>query len=201
MVSLTLIVAATLTNGIGQGARLPWRLPLEMAYFARVTKTAPAEHVNALIMGRKTWESIPKSRRPLTGRVNIVITSNTNYDDMYSSLPTFVKSDLHAALSCVAQNPTAVQIHRCFIIGGASAYRDALTLNPTSPDSPIVDHILLTRILSPAFEGCDVFFPDITGWKQTSHADLEAWTGFDVAQGVQKENGVEYEFQMWVRDA
>lgn len=80
MASLTIIVAATCTNGIGQGARLPWRLPAEMAYFARVTKAAPPECANAVIMGRKTWESIPKSRRPLVDRYNVIITSDPKYD-------------------------------------------------------------------------------------------------------------------------
>ena len=80
MAPLTLVVAATYTNGIGQGSRLPWRLPSEMAYFARVTKAAPPEYANAVIMGRKTWESIPKSRRPLVDRANVVITHNPKYD-------------------------------------------------------------------------------------------------------------------------
>lgn len=79
MTSLTLIVAATLTNGIGQGSRLPWRLPQEMAYFARVTTAAPEGSANAVIMGRNTWESIPPKFRPLKQRKNIVISSNADY--------------------------------------------------------------------------------------------------------------------------
>lgn len=43
------------------------------------------------------------------------------------------------------------------------------------------------------------FLSDETQWERASHADLQAWVGFDVAEGVQEENGVEYEFQMWVR--
>lgn len=80
MVPLTLVVAATRTNGIGQGALLPWRLPLELAYFARITKNAPPGQINHVIMGRKTWESIPKKRRPLVDRINIIVTHNTEYD-------------------------------------------------------------------------------------------------------------------------
>ena len=45
-----------------------------MAYFARVTRRAPPAHINALLMGRKTWESIPAALRPLRGRVNVVVT-------------------------------------------------------------------------------------------------------------------------------
>jgi len=202
---LTLIVAATLTNGIGQGSHLPWRLPSEMKYFAHITKEAPSEHANAVVMGRKTWESIPKKFRPLINRVNVIISRNEQYDlgPSQSPLPSYVEPNLDAALSRVIRAPLCAKIHRRFIIGGASVYKESLALEPTSPALTVVDRILLTRILSPAFEGCDVFFPefrDIPGWSQASHADLEAWAGFEVAKGVQEENGVEYEFQMWVRD-
>lgn len=89
--SVTLIVAATMNNGIGSSGRLPWRLPREMAYFAKVTTTVPetassendgtyqAENIsgkNAVIMGRSTWESIPQAFRPLKGRVNIILSRN-----------------------------------------------------------------------------------------------------------------------------
>lgn len=79
MSSLTLIVAATAANGIGQGARLPWRLPQEMAYFARVTSSAPEGSTNAVLMGRNTWESIPPKFRPLKNRVNVIISRNAEY--------------------------------------------------------------------------------------------------------------------------
>lgn len=80
--SVTLIVAATLHNGIGATGRLPWRLPNEMAYFAKVTTGTPATSEanagekagkNVVIMGRTTWESIPTKFRPLKGRINIVL--------------------------------------------------------------------------------------------------------------------------------
>lgn len=80
MSRLTLIVAATKTNGIGQNGGLPWRLPKEMSYFARATTTAPEGRINAVIMGRNTWESIPKKFRPLKDRVNVVLTGKEGYD-------------------------------------------------------------------------------------------------------------------------
>jgi len=85
MSRLTLIVAVTKSNGIGQNARLPWRLPKEMAYFAQVTSNAPDGRSNALIMGKNTWESIPKKVRPLKNRVNIVISRNKDYE-LYAQL-------------------------------------------------------------------------------------------------------------------
>ena len=96
-------------------------------------------------------------------------------------------------------------IHRSLIIGGASLYYDTLKLAPTGPS--FVDRILLTRIISPAFEDCDVFMPnfervgELQGhpWRRVGHNELEDWVGFKVAEGIQEEKGVKYEFQMWVR--
>lgn len=68
-----------------------------------------------------------------------------------------------------------------------------------------MDRILLTRVLSPDFE-CDVFLDNFLRekkdggeWRRTSHDALKEWVGFEVPEGEQEENGVKYEFQMWVR--
>jgi dihydrofolate reductase len=58
---------------------MPWRLSKDMQYFKNVTSTAPEGKRNAVIMGRKTWESIPVKFRPLTDRINVVITRNPSY--------------------------------------------------------------------------------------------------------------------------
>lgn len=79
--SLTLVVAATRTNGIGISSRgLPWRLPKEMAYFVHATSEAPPGTMNAVVMGRKSWESIPTKFRPLKNRLNVVISSQKDYN-------------------------------------------------------------------------------------------------------------------------
>ncbi|MCO5585268.1 hypothetical protein L7F22_039201 [Adiantum nelumboides] len=74
--SLFAIVAVTRTNGLGVNGQLPWRLSREMAHFRKAT-SALGEYegtkMNAVIMGRKTWQSIPPKFRPLKGRVNVVI--------------------------------------------------------------------------------------------------------------------------------
>ncbi len=72
------IVACTRDGGIGKEGRLPWKLSGDMAYFKRVTldtEDVPGAR-NAVIMGRKTWESIPKSFRPLADRLNVVLSRN-----------------------------------------------------------------------------------------------------------------------------
>lgn len=79
MIRLSIIVAATTVNGIGKNGRLPWHIREDMRFFAHVTQNAPEGTQNAVIMGRKTWESIPAKNRPLSKRLNIVISNNPNY--------------------------------------------------------------------------------------------------------------------------
>lgn len=75
--SLSVIVATTSRGGIGKDGALPWTLPEDMAHFKKVTTALPpgvVDRSNAVIMGRKTWESIPEKFRPLPGRINVVLT-------------------------------------------------------------------------------------------------------------------------------
>lgn len=134
MRSFSIVVAADEAGGIGKDGRLPWRLPGDMAYFKRLTTEVPtAGQRNAVIMGRKTWESIPPRFRPLTDRLNIVITSNPALE-----LPADVirAESFEAALKRVA---TVNGLARVFVIGGAQVYRQALT-------NPGLASIYLTRV-------------------------------------------------------
>ncbi len=75
------VVAATKDMGIGKDGGLPWRLPGEMAYFKQLTASVgdpTSEARNAVIMGRKTWESLPGKFRPLPGRVNVVLSRSAS---------------------------------------------------------------------------------------------------------------------------
>ena len=118
--------------------------------------------------------------------------------------PAILQASLQAGIQTATDYPN---IHRQFIIGGASIYKEALQL-PSSPSRTSVDRILLTRVLSPSFEDCDVFMPEFRDlksekgsllWERAEHNELEEWVGGEVPSGVQEENGVKYEFQMWTR--
>ena len=86
-----MIVATCQDNGIGRDNNLPWRLKSELAYFAKMTKTTQDfSKQNAVLMGRKTWQSIPARIKPLRNRVNIVL----------SSLPMAEISDSENVLVC-----------------------------------------------------------------------------------------------------
>lgn len=128
---------------------------------------------------------------------------------MYRSVgpeaPAVLAKDLQSALEVIEkQKPTEKPVHRGFIIGGASLYSETLSLS--SATSASVDRVLLTRILSPNFDECDTFMPnflevgDGKQWTRASHDALQEWVGFDVPEGVQEENGISYEFQMWTRN-
>ncbi|EIN13773.1 hypothetical protein PUNSTDRAFT_140236 [Punctularia strigosozonata HHB-11173 SS5] len=201
---LTLIVAATVNNGIGKNGTLPWRLPKEMQYFARVTSEAPEGELNAVVMGRNTWESIPAKFKPLKQRLNIIISSKKEYQLMPPGAAVTAPISLQPSLQAVINKlATPSSLHRVFVIGGASIYREALALPPTSP--VYVDRVLLTRVISPEFEECDVFMPDFQGeaegkaWRRATHEDLRTWVNWEVPEGPQEENGMAYEFQMWIR--
>lgn len=140
---LDIIVAIDANNGIGKDNTIPWKLPPDMKRFAQITsKTLDPEKQNAVIMGRKTWESIPERFRPLPNRVNLVLTlSNTEFPGAVAV------HSLHNALNIVARDPT---IERVFVIGGAEVYKRALEH---------ADGIYVTA-LSSNYD-CDVVFPQI----------------------------------------
>ncbi|ORY69701.1 dihydrofolate reductase [Pseudomassariella vexata] len=198
-VELTLVLAATRNMGIGRAGTLPWTgLKKEMAYFAR-----PPSALNAVIMGRKTWDSIPPKFRPLKGRLNIVI-SRSHPDVAPEQMEVDVQtepvkvSSLQKALEYL-RGSSAAKEGKVYVIGGAQIYGAALELKEKE-----TKRILLTRVMSD-FE-CDTFFPlelsegQAGGrWVKKSKAALDAWTGETVPEGVQEENGTRYEFQMWER--
>ena len=131
------IIAAVATNGvIGHQGRLPWHLPADLARFKELTTG------HALIMGRKTFESIG---RALPGRRSVVLTS----DGGYRAQGVTLAASLAGAVEACAGEQEA------FVIGGASVYAEALA---------VAGRAYITRVDS-APEG-DTFFPDtdLAGW-------------------------------------
>ncbi|KAJ2718623.1 hypothetical protein GGI07_005674 [Coemansia sp. Benny D115] len=197
--TLTLIAAIAASNrGIGSRGKLPWKLPGDLAYFNGVTSQAPPNHLNACILGRVTWDFIPKRFRPLDNRYNIVISSNPDLLADEQPPHTVVLPSVAQALEHVAQinasNDSALKIHRVFICGGHGIYKEALEMTETHPVQ-----ILLTEVQLADASACDAFFPefDRDRFVRQPHARLEQVAARKVASGTQSENGIDYEFVLY----
>ena len=117
------VVAATRDMGIGKDGKLPWRLPSDLKFFKELTMTTsdPGKK-NAVVMGRKTWESIPPKYRPLPGRLNVVLTRSGNFD-IATAEDVVTCGNIPSALKLLAESPYSLSIERVFIIGGGQILR------------------------------------------------------------------------------
>ncbi|MEO0530109.1 MAG: dihydrofolate reductase [Planctomycetota bacterium] len=150
---LALIVAAAENGVIGRDGGLPWRLPADLARFKRLTMG------HAMIMGRKTYESIG---RPLPGRVSIVLTRDENWRPEHDKV--LVANTLEAAREA-ASRAEGVEADEAFVIGGGEIYRLAL---------PGADRVELTRVRV-EIDG-DTSFPELQPheWELTSTEERPA---------------------------
>lgn len=161
---LHLIFARAANGVIGDHNTLPWHLPEDMAHFKRTTLGCP------VIMGRKTWDSLPPKFRPLPGRLNVVV---SRQPDWQASGALGAASVAQAVQLC-AEHASAPA--HAWVIGGAQIYAQALPLASTA---------VVTEI-DAAFEG-DAFAPTFgPGWAETSREQHTA------------ANGLHYSFVTWI---
>ena len=116
------IVAATESRGIGKAGGLPWTgLKKDMAYFKRVTTASKEGKRNAVIMGRKTWESIPAKFRPLSERINVIVTRQNQFAEEAGLSDDVLTADsFESALEQLNTPEIAKEVGQIFVIGGAS---------------------------------------------------------------------------------
>jgi dihydrofolate reductase len=141
------IIAAVARNGvIGHDNQLPWRLPEDMKRFRDLTMG------HAVVMGRKTWDSLPAKYRPLPGRRNIVVSRNPGF----AAEGAEVADSIAGALKLAAEDP------EIFVMGGADLYAQAL---------PVADRLQLTEIDADC-EG-NVYFPPVDRfrWKEVERRE------------------------------
>lgn len=138
---LTLIAVVAQNGAIGRDNGLLWHLPEDLRHFRATTRG------RTVIMGRRTWESLPTAFRPLPGRKNIVLTRDTGFVAEGAS----VVHTLPEALAIAGSGEV-------FVIGGAELYRQAL---------PLAQRLVLTEVAEAA-EG-DAFFPVLAAgeWQET----------------------------------
>jgi dihydrofolate reductase len=178
------IVAMDLNKGIGKNNSIPWRIKEDMTYFKNMTTCPVLEEIwdiyknqrmieagdvlikksdiemNAVIMGRKTWDSLPPKFRPLPNRRNFVLsrTLQPNIPNCYTTLDEIME--------VISKDES---IKNTFVIGGAQIYEEALK-------HPACGDIFITQIAE-VYE-CDTFFPELLGtyrvtWGPTDFKDLK----------------------------
>ena len=160
---ISLLVAASSNHAIGKNNQLLWHLPKDLRYFKNLTWGM------VVIMGRKTFESVNK---PLPGRINIVITSQPdwNHEEVWVAHSLQHALDLARATHC----------KEIFVIGGGEIYRQSM---------PLAHKIYMTRVHA-ELDG-DTFFPEIApqDW------DLI----FSQENSADEKHAFSFRFETWIR--
>ncbi|KAK4836171.1 hypothetical protein QYF36_019452 [Acer negundo] len=146
------VVAATRDLGISKDGDLPWTLPTDLKFYDDITSTTsdPGKK-NAVIMGRKSWESIPLEHRPQPGRLNVVLTRSGSFD-IATAENVVICGSMGSALELLAGSPYCLSIEKVFVVGGGEILREAL-------NAPECDAIHITEIDKSI--DCDTFIPAV----------------------------------------
>jgi dihydrofolate reductase len=146
---------------IGHDGQMPWHLPEDLAHFKRTTLGHP------VIMGRKTWDSLPPKFRPLPGRLNVVLSSAAKTREDLKKMGAQLSPNLSDALSICEQTGAS----EVWVIGGAQIYAQAL---------PLAQQLVVTQI-DAEFEG-DAFAPTPDqSWREAARLEQTAANGMKLA--------------------
>lgn len=153
---ISLVVAVSRNGVIGREGGLPWHISSDLKRFKAITLGKP------VIMGRKTWESLP--RKPLPGRLNIVVTHQKDF----AAEGAMVVGDVDSALAAAAMD----QPPEICVIGGGDIYRQLL---------PKANRIYLTEVQLDV--AGDTHFPPLAagGWREMSRESVEQGPGDSAA--------------------
>lgn len=150
---ITLIVAKSENNIIGDKGRIPWYIPKDLKRFKELTTN------NVVIMGRKTFESLPEEYRPLPNRINIILSK----DKSFKTNCCMVFNDLKKAIRKAGSDK------EIFIIGGGEIYKESLKY---------ADKIYMTEV-DGEFEG-DTYFPKLNRhWEEVNREEKEGYRFID----------------------
>lgn len=155
-IELVLIAAVAKNRVIGINNQLPWHLPEDMKHFRELTRGC------AVVMGRKTWESLPEAFRPLPGRRNLVLTRQVGIADNPLYQGAELVDSWPAVMALLAGGDSGDK--PVFVIGGADIYQQAM---------PLAQRLEITEVdMRP--EG-DAWFPEINPlvWLETDRVNSE----------------------------
>ena len=166
---IKMIVAMDEQSIIGENGNLPWRLSSDMSRFKKLTI---ADGFNAVIMGRKTWDSLPKNYKPLPERLNIVMSRNTSWNDKNAESALYPGRAIEIAY--------ANGCDECWVIGGAQIYNMFLDR---------VEEIHLTKVHTS--DSGNIIFPGI---------DWSSWNE-EIIEKVSKDGKNEFDttYSLWKR--
>lgn len=162
---ISIIVAASTNNVIGKENGLPWRLPTDMKFFKDKTQG------HTVIMGRKSWDSIPAKYRPLPNRINVVMSR----DETLKLDCDLVSSNLENVIKYFTEQSSDDEL---FIIGGGELYKQAF---------PMASKLYLTRVLA-----------EVEGDTYLEGFNPEEWTLKSTSE-VLTENGFQFVFEEYVK--
>ena len=156
---LGMIYARARNGVIGDKGQLPWHLPEDLAHFKATTQGCP------VIMGRKTWDSLPARFRPLPGRLNIVLTRDAATAAQLQAEGALALASLEQAIAhCTALPAPPAEL---WVMGGAQVYAQAL---------PLAQRVIVTEIARD-YEG-DAHAPELgPEWRETARESHVAASG------------------------
>lgn len=170
----SIIVAHDERLGIGKNNKIPWYIKEDLQHFKEITLHG------VVIMGRKTWESLPKAVRPLPLRENVIISKSlfeklgekNNAVQNLIQIPSNNESDTENPFKCIDLSQECIHLEpsldsaikkwtaqnskRVFVIGGSSIYQQAI-------QSELCESLIVTKVKG--IYDCDTFFPDYSNWK------------------------------------
>jgi len=181
MIKFNLIVAVCENFGIGIKGDLPWRIKSELKYFSDTTKRVRDENKkNAVIMGKRTYFGVPAHKRPLPGRLNIILSTTLRRIDLPKDVLLF--PNLEAAMQELETNEKLrEQIENVWIVGGSGVYKEAM-------ESKRCHRLYLTEVKD-TFE-CDTFFPKISNNFKEVEPEPE------IPRGIQEENNIKFVYKV-----
>jgi len=151
---IDLVWAQASDGAIGREGSMPWNVPEDLAHFKRVTMGSP------VIMGRRTWESLPERFRPLPGRENVVVTRNRSF----AAPGARVEASVTGAIEGLRERG----FDRVCVIGGGQVYRAAM---------PLATGLVVTQVETRTPDA-DTFAPEIgPEWARVSATDPQLSSG------------------------
>ncbi|KAH9586705.1 Thymidylate synthase/dCMP hydroxymethylase domain [Trypanosoma melophagium] len=143
--AFSVVVAVDENGGIGDGKSIPWNVPEDMKFFKDMTTKLRGKNVspslakrNAVVMGRKTWESIPPKFRPLKDRLNVVLSRTVTTEQLLEDIPDgelrqaaindiiAVNGGLEQALQLLASPEYVSKIETVYCVGGGCVYAEGM---------------------------------------------------------------------------